>query len=73
MEIRTVGDLVAELSKHSPDLLVVVDGYEGGTDFISNIEEVRIKPYANTAWYYGSHEIVDTDEAFGTAAVYIAR
>lgn len=53
----TVGELIEELKKHDPTLLVVVRGYEGGVNVINSLERYRVKLDANLGtWYYGRHE-----------------
>ncbi len=54
--------LIAELQKYDEDLLVVVDGYEGGVTENFNFLEENIDTNVNKAWYYGESEISDSKE-----------
>lgn len=52
-----------ELLNNYPDTArVVVDGYEGGVNEVNNIELIKIKLNVNSAWYYGTHKEVDSDD-----------
>lgn len=53
----TVQELINALSALPPDHRVVVNGYEGGVNDVSDATECMIELNVNTAWYYGSHEI----------------
>lgn len=36
--------------------MVVVAGYEGGSNELKSVEEVRLNLNVNDEWYYGEHE-----------------
>jgi len=69
----TIKELIEELNKYNPDTLVMVNGYEGGYDDISNIGlEYDIVLNYHTASYYGSHEsesMVTNKERLQTAQI----
>jgi len=52
-----IKELIAELQKHDPELMVVIAGYEGGVNEVSRTQAVGIKLNVNTEWYYGKHEV----------------
>jgi len=58
----TVQELIQHLEKLDPNTRVIIRGYEGGYNDITNIADIPIKLNVNTAWYYGVHEEVLTDE-----------
>lgn len=39
-----------------PDLMVTIDGYEGGATEVVRVEIVNINMGANKEWWYGEHE-----------------
>ena len=53
----TVKELIEALKKMPEDTRVVISGYEGGYNDVSELNEIRINPDVNTAWYYGKHEV----------------
>lgn len=51
-----VKDLIQELQKLDPELLVVVAGYEGGVDEVKNITQYKIELDAHKDWaFFGDH------------------
>lgn len=58
MKIR---ELIQTLSQLDPELPVVVRGYEGGYNDVSEVNTIAIPLNINTRWYYGTHG--DTDES----------
>jgi hypothetical protein len=52
----TITELITELQKHDPTSQVVVNGYEGGFDDITNVTTLPLKLNVNHEWYYGAHE-----------------
>lgn len=44
-----------QLSKRPPGDMVVVSGYEGGFNEVSEVRCVRLKLNQNDKWYYGVH------------------
>ncbi len=60
----TVQQLIEMLSQiEDQQTTVMVKGYEGGVDDISNNtpEILKVRLNVNTQWYYGRHEIVQHD------------
>ena len=55
----TVGELIEQLRALDPELRVVVRGYEGGVNDVSELRHLKIELDANSAWYYGRHEEAD--------------
>jgi len=57
-----VKDLIEELQKYDPETVLVTPGYEGGLDYVRQVEEIIMALNVNDAWYYGDHEEVDSDD-----------
>ena len=54
-----VKELIQELQKLDPELLVVVRGYEGGVDEANNIYLCNVELDSNAGIeYYGKHEVL---------------
>jgi hypothetical protein len=76
----TVQELIEKLQTFDPNMLVVVDGYEGG---VSEAEHVSVADiildYNKDQWYCGKHELASwiTDEERSNhtivQAIYIPR
>lgn len=67
----TVKELIQHLGEYDPDLMVVVDGYEGGYSEI-NFMTIRLELNANKEiHYYGIHE--KTRDTNGVLALVLAR
>ena len=54
----TVAELIEKLKEYPQDLRVVVRGYEGGVNDVSDFEEFEILLDYYDSWYYGKHEEV---------------
>ena len=54
-----VKDLIVRLQQFDPELVVFIDGYEGGIEEVESTNEHTIALNCNEDWYYGSHEIVN--------------
>lgn len=71
----TVRELIECLQDMPQDYMVVVRGYEGGVDEVTELENTRIALDVNEEWNYGSHELLDPrDKGLGddiADAVYI--
>ena len=52
-----VRELIKELQQHDSEMMVVVNGYEGGYSAIKVISEVGLMLNINKEWYYGPHEM----------------
>ncbi len=58
-----VKDLIQELQKLDPELLVVVAGYEGGVDELKNITQYKIELDTYKDWaFFGDHRALDDIE-----------
>ena len=57
-----VKDLIAHLQTFDPELEVMIDGYEGGIENITEVEMVQVALDVNQSWYYGKHEMVYKDD-----------
>ena len=53
-----VKELIEKLSQLDPELMVVVRGYEGGVDEVSDYGLCDIELNVNDEWYYGKHEML---------------
>jgi hypothetical protein len=61
-----VKELIQELQKLDPELLVVVAGYEGGVDEVKNLTQYKIELDAYKDWaFYGDHRaFIDIEDRF---------
>jgi hypothetical protein len=59
----TVKQLKELLNEYPDDMLVVVSGYEGGFNDISDAEIIVLKRDVHSEWYYGRHEYIDEEES----------
>ena len=66
-----VAELIQILQTFDQELLVVVDGYEGGLAEPGELGIVRINLNVNTNWYYGRHKEVYKNESFEALALHI--
>jgi len=57
-----VKELIEVLSQLDPELMVVVHGYEGGVNEVERCNVYDIELNVNTAWYYGKHEILSSND-----------
>jgi hypothetical protein len=55
-----VDQLIKRLQMYTPDLRVVVRGYEGGYNDVSRFENLKIVLDYYDEWYYGKHEDAST-------------
>jgi hypothetical protein len=53
-----VKELIEQLSKLNPEVIVVKAGYEGGVTEITGTGDCTIALDVNKEWYYGPHELV---------------
>ena len=53
-----VKELIEQLSKLDPEVVVVKAGYEGGVAQITGTGPCIIALDINNEWYYGPHELV---------------
>tara|TARA_R110001583_G_scaffold109954_1_gene258769 strand:+ start:180 stop:386 length:207 start_codon:yes stop_codon:yes gene_type:complete len=47
------------LQKMPQEHMVVIRGYEGGVDEVTELEKTRVILDVNEEWNYGSHELLD--------------
>ena len=52
----TVKELIEKLQSLDQELPVFINGYEGGCNDLSDVEDIEVVRDVNTEWYYGSHE-----------------
>ena len=52
----TVKQLIEKLQQFDPEAMVVVAGYEGGYNEISDAGDICLNLNVNKQWYYGEHE-----------------
>jgi hypothetical protein len=57
-----VKELIEKLQAVDPELMVVRDGYEGGVCEVMDFSTQTVALKANTAWYYGDHEILYAED-----------
>jgi uncharacterized coiled-coil DUF342 family protein len=50
-----IKELIEQLKKYDPEMLVVVNGYEGGRDDINIIKEEILIEEENNSWYDGKY------------------
>jgi hypothetical protein len=71
----TVNQLIERLQKMPQEHMVVIRGFEGGVDEVTELEEARIELDVNEEWNYGSHELLDardkTQDENIVSAVYL--
>ena len=71
----TVAELIKSLKNLPPDRMVVIRGFEGGVEEVTELEEARIALDVNDEWSYGSHELLDPrdrgDDDNITDAIYL--
>lgn len=64
-----VKELIEKLQSLDPEHMLVINGYEGGVNEVSEVETIRILTDQNKEWYYGKHEEVGSydEEKYETA------
>jgi len=60
----TVKELISELESLSPDLIVVVRGYENGFNDVVAVKSRKVLDTAKAEWWDGRYQ--ETDEAAGS-------
>ena len=68
-----VKELIEELKKLDPELMVVVDGYEGGVSELNTCGETTVKLDVNSEWWYGKHEECDPSYDDAVTVCYLPR
>ena len=64
----TKAELIEMMSEYPEDTMVVIQGYEGGLEDITEVEKIKLKLNYNTSWYYGPHK---ADNNGDTDAIYL--
>lgn len=59
----TVNELIAALQNYSPDLRVIVLGYEEGYDDITMVKQIAIMPEEKPVWYKGRYDDAPPEKA----------
>jgi hypothetical protein len=59
-----VKELIEQLSKLDPEVIVVKAGYEGGVTEIAGTGPCTIALDINNEWYYGPHELVTPNHSY---------
>ncbi len=54
-----VRELIQHLSQLDPEMRVVVAGYEGGFNDITELESCDLRLHVYQDWFYGAHERAD--------------
>jgi hypothetical protein len=57
-----IKELIEQLKKYDPEMLVVVNGYEGGRDDINKITEEILIEEENYPWYEGKYSYFEEKE-----------
>ena len=55
----TVKDLIAEMQKFNPDMMVVVNGHEYGFNELTDVSEIKISLNVNFDSWAGKHDSYD--------------
>lgn len=53
-----VRELIEKLQQFDPEMMVVLDGYEGGVDELKYVQSANVALNFNEEGYYGKHEPV---------------
>lgn len=67
-----VKELIKVLQKIDPEMLVLVDGYEGGYD-IPHTELIPVTGPHHTEWYYGNYKDYKPDDPSKITAFVLRR
>lgn len=68
-----VKDLIIELQKLNPELMVVVDGYEGGVSELKIVGEITVELNKNNEWWWGEHDECDPNNDEAVTVCYLPR
>lgn len=52
-----IKELIEQLQQFDPEMLVMVEGYEGGIASPSKPYQTPIRLNVHEEWYYGKHEV----------------
>lgn len=65
MNSMTIADLIQKLQEFPPDSLVLVDGYEGGLDAVTDAKIINIIYHEDKEWYYRPYEESKNSDQMG--------
>ena len=68
-----VKDLILALQKLDPEMLVLVDGYEGGYTTPSATDQIEVCGPFDRAWYYGEYDDCEGGESVKSKVFLIRR
>jgi hypothetical protein len=66
-------ELIEVLQKLDPEILVLVDGYEGGYAVPIGTKQMEVCGPFTREWYYGEYDDCKEEELFKTKAILISR
>jgi len=69
----TVKELIDVLQKLDPEMIVLVDGYEGGYDTPQAAERIPVIGPRETQWYYGDYTDCEHDDPSQITAFVLRR
>lgn len=68
-----VKELIKILQKLDPEILVLVDGYEGGYAIPVGTKQIEVCGPFKREWYYGEYDDCREAELFKTKAILLPR
>ena len=68
-----IKELIDVLQKLDPEMLVLVDGYEGGYDTPVAAERIEVIGPLDTEWYYGRYQDATDDHPSDIVAFVLRR
>jgi hypothetical protein len=66
-----IKELIQSLQTKDPEDLVVVSGYEGGFNEVTEIKPINICGPFKKEWYYGKYDICPEEELLKIKAVHL--
>lgn len=66
----TAKELITQLQKLSPEIKIVVRGYEEGYNDIQQLKPVKLKQEPNAKWYYGKYTKDDSTNSIDAIELY---
>ena len=66
----TAKELIIQLQKLSPEIKIVVRGYEEGYNDIQQLKPVKLKEELNAKWYYGEYSKDDSPHSIEAIELY---
>lgn len=68
-----VKELIEKLNTLDPEMLVLVDGYEGGYAALVAADLIKVSGPYERPWYYGEYEDAKTDDLLNFNAFLLRR